>query len=326
MQGLRRRSQSLSRAGFTLIELLVVIAIIALLIALLLPAVQQAREAARRTQCKNNLKQFGLAAHNFHSTYNALPPFHLADNWATWAVFMLPYIEQTSMYNQWNLSQRYYVQPATAGADLPVFHCPSRSSPGMKGGTGSGRSFSVPSAATYTGPPGWSDYAANWGTIPYAWNTAMDSAFDIKTNARPGYATTDAYFPHPGWRFSVSLKDITDGSSNTVLIGEQHYPDNLIGLVWNGDYQSGYGRCLGHNGVKDTTTGLYTEYYGIQTNRNYSATTAGSAYTSYFGMNHPGVSQFVLADGSVRAISVSANIEILNMLSRHQDGGVLGEY
>lgn len=323
MLTLRLSPRRMSRSGFTLIELLVVIAIIAVLIALLLPAVQQAREAARRTQCKNNLKQFGLAAQNFHSTFNALPPFHIADQWATWAVFILPYMEQTAIYNQWNLDLRYYVQPATAGADLAAFHCPSRSTPGTKGSTGNSRALTE---GTYVGPPGWSDYGANWGSAPYAWNTAMQGPYKpTGTKVVYGAPNNNAAGTISGWTLPISIKDITDGTSNTVLFGETHYPGTSIGLVWNGDYQSGYGRCLGHNGIKDTVTGLYTEFYGIQTNRDYALTTV-PAYTSYFGMNHTGVCQFALADGSVRAVSVNTDIEILNSLSRHQDGNVIGEY
>ena len=82
----------LRRRGFTLIELLVVIAIIAVLLALLVPAVQKVRESANRTECANNLRQLGLAVHNFHSDRNFLPPSHIGDTWASWAVLLLPYL------------------------------------------------------------------------------------------------------------------------------------------------------------------------------------------------------------------------------------------
>src|SRR5262245_41796200 len=110
-------------SGFTLIELLVVIAIIAVLIALLLPAVQMAREAARRTQCRNNLKQLGLAMHNYHDTCQVLPWGHGPLNWNDWSafVFMLPYLEQSPIYNAINFDRR----PPCTGADCTGFASPS---------------------------------------------------------------------------------------------------------------------------------------------------------------------------------------------------------
>ena len=98
------RMKTHDRRGFTLIELLVVIAIIAVLIALLLPAVQSAREAARRIQCTNNLKQIGLAMHNYHSSHNSFPPGYVSWGWGTWYIFTLPWIEGGTVYNSWNQS------------------------------------------------------------------------------------------------------------------------------------------------------------------------------------------------------------------------------
>jgi prepilin-type N-terminal cleavage/methylation domain-containing protein len=148
------------RPAFTLIELLVVIAIISILVGLTMPAVQKAREAADRTVCGNNLKQISLAMMNYESTFHAFPPARVKPNGASWAVVILPWIEQNNLQRQWNLSASYYEQNDIARlAPVPLYFCPSRrTAPGSLSVTGD-----LPGGAGTHVPGALADYAGNFG-------------------------------------------------------------------------------------------------------------------------------------------------------------------
>ena len=201
---------SKTRKGFTLIELLVVIAIIAILVALLLPAVQQAREAARRSSCKNNLKQIGLALHNYHDTHRIFPPggFY-ADSTAnkpnfSYAVMILPFMEQAPLYDKFNFNVGYAGSTNTAlrTAKLSAYNCPSSSKPVDGNGYTTLHYYGSagPSATGYTvvGSTATPDHGgfATQGVLIIAGDSALS------------------------YNQKVRMRDITDGTSNTFMVGE----------------------------------------------------------------------------------------------------------
>ncbi len=318
----RRSCKASTRQGFTLVELLVVIAIIGILVGLLLPAVQAAREAARRMQCSNNLKQLGLSFHNHHDVYNALPPLQISDQWATWAVLILPFIEQSTSFNQWDLKHRYHHQSHTSGSDFAAFHCPSLSSVGDRGTVGNNRTFACDSSMPFTGqaPPGWSDYGISWGTVRYLNDGCIKQA---TINGIPRNNAANVCV-QPAWKYGSSFKDMTDGLSNTVMIGEMHIPPGGgMSSVYNGDSQTSDARILGHSGALDPSTGRYAKEIGLMADPFYILTPADRPWYEYFGSRHTGVCQFSLGDGSVQAISVNTDMEVLHRLSQDKDGLVV---
>lgn len=294
-----------SKRGFTLIELLVVIAIIAVLIALLLPAVQQAREAARRSQCKNNLKQMGLAVHNYHDVHQMLPPGWIVqtnDNnygagtndgtasspnpvecWG-WGTFLLPYMDQGPLYDAMGVGKGTKLEtvlannPELPNTVLSVYLCPSDSAPQVYG-TESLR----PSLAALWAR---SNYKGSYGH--------RFSVLEINPAADARGMFHKVGYPGKDDR-SVRFRDALDGLSNTIMIGEHAYqrgPYVPRGAVWCGTT-----RGLGGNGQHDLLAS------GASPLNHISPTDVVNEYARSFNSNHTGGAQFVLGDGSVRFIS-----------------------
>lgn len=214
------------KRGFTLIELLVVIAIIAVLIALLLPAVQQAREAARRSQCQNNLHQFGLALHNYHDAHQLFPPSFSQHSWPGYSVdftptfnfhvYLLPYMDQSPLYNKFNFSVSGRVAPNAdlAGAVIPGFTCPSdpTATEVIDSGDRYGRDFmngvARSSATSYL-------YSGPVYTCPSTSPNGFCSATGGEGFASDKSLAGDSFYPR-----RRGMKHIIDGSSSTIAIAE----------------------------------------------------------------------------------------------------------
>jgi prepilin-type N-terminal cleavage/methylation domain-containing protein/prepilin-type processing-associated H-X9-DG protein len=235
------------RAAFTLIELLVVIAIIAVLIGLLLPAVQKVREAAARAKCENNLKQLGLAMHNYHNANNYFPPaFSKApaggSNWG-WSVWVLPYVEQDNLFNQLNPSTNNLAVEALTTQPLSVYVCPSDPAPLLH--------------VYYSG------------------------------YARSDYVVSEQVSDGGSM---ISILSVTDGTSNTLMIGERDM-HNQAGAIWPGrDTTSGVASVIGR-----PTFPIGTPYAGGNT---CCASDTGCTRYAWSSM-HTGGANFAFCDGSV---------------------------
>ena len=303
----RETTTARRRGGFTLIELLVVIAIISVLMGLLLPAVQRVREAANRSTCSNNLHQIGLAITMYHDLYGKLPPTRLSDRHATWAVLILPYLEQGNLYSQWNLANFYYDQSDVARlTPVSTYFCPSRraaqSAPGHSI-TGDQDDDIGPGVLGPFTPGALGDYAVCTGT-------ENCDGCDCDGNAFNGAfrAIINQYGQSLGW---ISYSDITDGLSNTFFAGDKHV---LIG----------YFGC----GVLDCS--LYNGDYWMCSSRsagpNYPLAQKPTDPIIGFGGYHMTICQFLFGDASVRSVSNSTNPNVLALLANISDGTAIPDY
>ncbi|MEP3478707.1 MAG: DUF1559 domain-containing protein [Fuerstiella sp.] len=278
-----RVKKSRSR-GFTLIELLVVIAIIAILVALLLPAVQQAREAARRTQCKNNLKQIGLALHNYHDVNLTFPPGFVVtpaaddpnDNHWTWNAMILPYIEQGALFNTLAVGTQTPSQALTN--NLGALQTPQTA-------------FRCPSA---TGP----DINSNGNrTLQDVDGTAREVALSNYIGANGSSELAPVQPIADGLFYSNSktrIRDVTDGTSNTICVGERASVLRGVNLRAATMFMQN-----GAAGNADNLGIVYAAGSGRRLINDVSATNTRRGFSS----NHTGGAQFLLTDGSVRFIS-----------------------
>jgi prepilin-type N-terminal cleavage/methylation domain-containing protein len=293
--------------AFTLVELLVVIAIIGILVGLLLPAVQAAREAARRMQCSNNLKQLGLATHNYESTFRTFPPAGIDSNEMSWAVMILPFMEQNNLYNRFDFAQGNWAArnriTIVRGVAVPMYQCPSAPADtqfSTFGGEADVRTGHYHAVLGPTGPIANTNPVQNYSTIG---NPALDFGV-VATQGPFGNATSrsaTATIP------SINrMGSITDGTSNTALYGE---------FAWTG-----------YANWRPWTRGYYTDNRGtllyLSKNITYPINSKFSLKWNdgSFGSMHTGGGQFGRADGSVQFVSQSIDMGVYRAFGSRNGG------
>jgi prepilin-type N-terminal cleavage/methylation domain-containing protein len=315
------------RFAFTLIELLVVIAIIGVLVALLLPAVQKVRESALRTACGNNLKQIGIAIHNYHDIYAAIPPSRLDKNGGVaWTVLILPYIEQENFYRQWDITHWYYDQGATEAegdqirkTQVPLYYCPSRRQPGMVSLSGD-KPDSPWGGSRQHYPGALGDYAACEGDD--IWNgeeigLGGDGAMVMAVNQKYSRLIPPKIFE--SWASKTRFQTITDGLANTIFVGEKHVQLGHFGMNHGADQLPTDGDSSIYNGDDP-----WVPMRAAGPN-NLLAQSITDPFNFQFGSYHPGICQFLMGDSSVRGIAVTISGNTLRLLALRADGQPIPE-
>lgn len=357
-------------AGFTLVEVMVVIAIIGLLVAFILPAVQQARESARRIQCANNLKNIGVATHNFHASHGKFPALVTATYGPTFWFSILPYLDQGALYNLYDGGATGAAGPTSlrrsmnlnygiireAGQEqsvvgIPVYHCPTYRPPDVRrtgddtgGARGPKSDYAViamrTAANNLTLKPG--------NTVEFEWwNIHITDG--LTTDGKPWWnETRGAIRPAIGTEvteddggidgvlgrrraqapLSTSFADITDGASNTFLVGEKYLRSDELMMTGDLSPTNTDGSCF--------VNGFNWREYTAARNIRYplitriEATTSGTItnpdYSTGFGSWHTGVVHFLMADGTVRHINQNIDIYLQWRLGDRSDGLVVGDF
>jgi prepilin-type N-terminal cleavage/methylation domain-containing protein len=316
-----RASLTRRRVGFTLVELLVVIAIIGVLVALLLPAVQSAREAARRTQCLNNLRQMGLAMHNYHDTLGSFPPGSAGRTWwgPSWAGYFLNYAEGNNAYATLNLNGAFhpgFANDQQLNRYLPAWlACPSSALEKYK--TSSWSSL----------PRGYGNYVGISGAYPDPDPSRIAFLPDFS-----GYqAANGVLFPNSG----VRISNVTDGSSNTIVISEQSAAirdaaQKLIDMRSCGVYGTFLGANVGEipNNTNVWNTGstwpraynVTTIRYKINTRSILPGMSADLGPNNPIVSAHPGGANSLRCDGGTSFLTDNTNFDLLRFLAIRDDG------
>ncbi|MFN9421202.1 MAG: DUF1559 domain-containing protein [Pirellula sp.] len=306
--------KKIARKGFTLVELLVVIAIIGILVGLLLPAVQAAREAARRMQCSNNLKQMGLAMHNYESAFKKFPfnnPSTVRSPGqtilqATWDVGLLPYMEQTAVHSRWNPSLGFAegTNRELLTSTLPMYKCPSSPVPMIASFCPVSASFAPDRTAT-------SAQRFNAMVTEYGAPLSIAPPPMLATTAR------EDGFLKIHTKGQTTIGSVTDGLSNTVMLCEiSGGPTRYNRRTATVDQSSPFGHFAGWNrllALRMSNDG--TTQYGGNCLIN---------CTNFAGLNmfsfHTGLAQIALGDGSVRSLSETLSMEAMHRIVSAQDG------